>query len=191
MSFDLYKKRITGFYEAHRRMPGYKEIMSLCAFKSKNAVYKLINKLVEAGIVQKDGNGRLIPTGLMTEVRVLGSVQAGMPTDAEEEVLDTMSIDDFLIEKREATYMLTVKGDSMIDAGIQEGDLVIVERTQDAKLGDIVVAEVDGQWTMKYLRKKGGAFYLEAANDRYDDIHPEGELSIGGIVRGVVRKYHR
>jgi repressor LexA len=78
----------------------------------------------------------------------------------------------------------------MIDAGIREGDLVVVERASTAKLGEIVVAEVDGEWTMKYLRRdKSGAYYLEPANENFDDIYPEGEMRIGGIVRGVVRKY--
>lgn len=188
-SFERYKEKIADFYQAYKRMPAYTEIMKLCAFKSKNAAFKLVQKLVDAGFVEKDARGRLTPSRFLNEVKLLGSIQAGLPTDAEEDVLDTVSIDDFLIQKREATYLLTVKGDSMIDAGIHEGDLVIVERGAQARLGDIVVADVDGEWTMKYLRKKNNEFYLEAANERYNDIHPAGSLSIGGVVRGVVRKY--
>jgi repressor LexA len=126
----------------------------------------------------------------MGEIRLLGLVEAGFPTAAEENELDTMSIDDYLIQNRDATFMLRVKGDSMKDAGIVEGDMVIVERTQSPKVGQIVVADVDGSWTMKYLRKaKSGEYYLEAANDAYPDIYPEGELQIAAVVRGVVRKY--
>jgi repressor LexA len=125
----------------------------------------------------------------MGEIRLLGLVEAGFPAAAEESELDTMSIDEYLIKNRDATYMLKVKGDSMKDAGIVEGDMVIVERTQSPKVGQIVIADVDGEWTMKYLRKKGGEFYLEAANDKYPDIHAEGELQIAAVVRGVVRKY--
>lgn len=164
--------------------------MELCAFKSKNAASKLVTKLVELGVVEKGSDGRIVPVNLFDEIPLLGSVQAGIPVDATEEQLDSLSIDEYLIRKREATFLLTVKGDSMIDAGIREGDLVVVERASTAKLGEIVVAEVDGEWTMKYLRRdSSGAYYLEPANENFDDIYPEGEMRIGGIVRGVVRKY--
>jgi SOS regulatory protein LexA len=190
MSLERYKQSIMRFYGARRRMPSYSEIMELCAFKSKNAAAKLVDKLVALGVIEKGRDGRIVPSRLFDEVRILGTVQAGIPVDATEENLDTLSIDDYLIDKRDATFLLTVKGDSMIDAGIREGDLVVVEKTTTAKLGEIVIAEVDGEWTMKYLRRdKSGTYYLEPANESFDDIYPEGELKIGGIVRGVVRKY--
>src|SRR3989338_11364280 len=150
-----YKEKIISFYRRHKRMPGYKEIMELVGFKSKNAVYKLLNKLVEQGVVEKDSRGKIIPRNLVGEVPRLGVVEAGFPSAAEEELADTMSLDEYLIPNKEATYILEVKGDSMIDEGIREGDLVIAERKKEAKEGDIVIAEVDGGWTMKYFRKKG------------------------------------
>lgn len=190
MSFESYKKSITRFYETRRRMPSYSEIMELCAFKSKNAAAKLVSKLVALGVIEKGDDGRILPSRMFDEVRLLGSVQAGIPVDATEENLDTLSIDDYLINKRDATFLLTVKGDSMIDAGIREGDLVVVEKCTTAKIGEIVIAEVDGEWTMKYLRKdKQGIHYLQPANESFHDIYPEGELRIGGVVKGVVRKY--
>ena len=178
-------------------MPAYQEIMSLVGFKSKNAVYKLINKLVADEVLDKDSRGRLIPNHLIGEVPLLGLVEAGFPTMVEEHVLDTMNIDQYLIgdKNKDKTYMLEVKGDSMIGAGINEGDLVIVERiggpgaTREAKEGDIVIADVDGGWTMKFLRKKGGKVFLEPANKKYKPIYPEISLNIAAIVRGVIRKY--
>ena len=184
-----YKIKILDFYKKHKRMPSYAEIMSLVGFKSKNAVYKLVNKLVEEGIVMKDATGRLIPKKIFGEVPMLGLVEAGFPSVAEEMVADTMSIEDYLIENKESTYMLEVKGDSMIDAGIQEGDLVIAERKGDPKDGVIVIADVDGGWTMKYFRRRNGKVYLEAANKNYKDIHPKEDMKIAAIVRGVIRKY--
>ncbi len=188
--FETYKKKILDFYKDHKRMPGYAEIMKLVGFKSKNAVAKLIKKLVEQGFVNKDSQGKLIPNKLFGEVPLLGLVEAGFPSAAEEELVDTMSLDDYLIENKEATYLLEVKGDSMIDAGIQEGDLVIAERiARDPKVGEIVIAEVDGGWTMKYFRKRGSQVYLEPANKNYDLIYPENELKVAAVVKGVVRKY--
>ncbi len=191
MPTDRYKEKLLNFYQSNKRMPGYKEMMDLFGFKSKNSVYKLINKLAEEGVIEKDSQGKITPVNLQGELKVLGSVQAGFPTFAEEDFSKTLNIDEYLVGKnRNAHYILTVSGDSMIDAGIQEGDLVIVEKRDNAKLGDIVVACVDGDWTLKYLRKdKAGRDYLEPANEKYSDIYPEAEMSIGGVVRGVLRKY--
>lgn len=171
-------------------MPSFSEIMDLLGFKSKNAVYKLVNKLVAEGVLGKDSSGRLIPQKLMGEVAVLGLVEAGIPTSAEEEVLDTMNLDEYLIKNSEKTFILEVKGDSMIEEGIKEGDLVVVERTDNAKDGDIVIAQVDGGWTMKFLKMKNGKpSHLLPANKNYKPIYPEYELSVSAVVKGVLRKY--
>ncbi len=186
---DLYKNKIISFYKRTKRMPSYAEIMTLVGFKSKNAVYKLVNKLVGEGVLDKDSRGRLVPNKLIGEVPMLGLVEAGFPTVAEETNLDTLSIDEYLINDKDKTYLLEVKGDSMIDAGIQEGDLVVAERTSNPKEGDIVIAEVDGGWTMKYFRRKGTQVFLEPANKKYKPIYPEYDIKIAAVVTGVVRKY--
>lgn len=190
---EEYKEKLIDFYQTNRRLPGYKEMLDLFGFKSKNAVYKLINKFVDEGLVAKDSDGRLSPLeSLSGGLKLLGSVQAGLPATAEEDWLETINLDQYFTasQKGNPRYILTVSGDSMIDASICEGDMVIVEKKDNAKLGDIVVACVDGDWTLKYLRQdKKGQKYLEAANDKYQDIYPENSLSIGGVVRGVIRKY--
>ena len=171
-------------------MPSYAEIMDLVGFKSKNAVYKLVNKLVAEGVITKDAQGRLSPKMMMGEVPLLGLVEAGLPTVAEEELLDTLNFEEYLVRDASKTFILEVKGDSMIEAAIQEGDLVIVERVKEPKDGDIVIAEVDGGWTMKYLRKKAGKpIFLEPANKKYKPIYPEYEMNIAAVVKGVIRKY--
>jgi len=189
MSYDQYKEKLAAFYGKHKRLPGYSEIMAFTGFRSKNAVFKFIQKLVDDGTVQKDARGRLSPGLLDSGVRLLGLVEAGFPSAAEEELLDTMDFDEFLTPNKENSYLLRVKGDSMIDAGIREGDMVIAERRQNYKVGDIVIAMVDGDYTMKYLRKKGSDYYLEAANEKYPDIHPTESFKVEAIVTGVVRKY--
>ena len=187
---DTYRHKIVSFYTTRKRMPSYQEIMSLLGFKSKNAVYKLVNKLVAEGIISKDSQGKLVPRKLFGEVPLLGLVEAGIPSVADEAVLDTMSFDEYLIRDHSKTFVLEVKGDSMIEEGIKEGDLVIVERKNEPKDGDIVIAEVDGGWTMKFLRKKvGKPVYLEPANQKYKPNYPEHELNIAAVVKGVIRKY--
>ena len=187
--FEEYKNKIFSFYERQKRMPSYAEIMSLLGFKSKNSVYKLINKLIEAGIIEKDSSGKLIPKNLFQEVNLLGLVEAGIPSVADSENLDTLNLDSYLIGNRSATYLLEVKGDSMIEEGIKEGDLVVVERRNDAKDGDIVIAEIDGGFTMKYFKKKGNSVYLLPANKNYKPIYPENDMRISAVVKGVIRKY--
>ncbi len=85
--------------------------------------------------------------------------------------------------------MLRVSGDSMSEAGILPGDMVLVDKGQPPKSGDIVIAEVDGEWTMKYLRKRGENVALIPANPKYKPIKPKSELKIAGVVTAVVRKY--
>jgi len=201
---DTYKKKIIAFYERHKRMPGYKELMALTGFKSKNAVYKLINKFVDLGVLTKDSEGRIALVHTGDEIPMLGLVEAGIPTVAEESELDVLNLNAYLVEDRESSYLLEVKGDSMIDEGIKEGDLVVAEKilgvdgkrgAYEPKEGDIVIAEVDGGWTMKYYRIGRGAHgghkgpYLEPANKNYKPIYPEYDLKIAAIVKGVIRKY--
>lgn len=173
-------------------MPSYSEMMELFGFKSKNAVYRLVQKFVDAGIVAKDTMGRIIPTGIFNEVPLLGSVKAGLPSPTEELVEETINLNDFLIKKREATFMIEVDGDSMIDAHIADGDMVIVERATTARPGQIVIANVDGEHTMKYFRqdpKNPQKVWLEPANKDFENIYPENGMEIVAIVKGVVRKY--
>ena len=177
------------FYWDRRRMPSVQELATLYGFRSKNAACKVITKLLAAGLVRKDPTGKLLPTPSFSPLRVLGTVEAGFPSPAEEELGDTLNLDEFLIRNKEATYMLKVTGDSMRDAGLLPGDLVLVERRADAKDGDIVIAQVDQGWTMKYLRKRGRKLWLEPANKKYQPIYPAQELKIAAVVIAAVRKY--
>ena len=161
----------------------------LTGIRSKGAVSKFINKLIQNNVLEKDEKGKLIPKSIAAAARVLGTVEAGFPSPAEEELADTMSLDDFLIQNPQATFLLKVSGDSMSGAGILPGDMVIVDKGQTPKSGDIVIAEVDGEWTMKYLRKRGSDVALIPANPKYKPIKPERELKIAGVVTAVVRKY--
>jgi len=170
-------------------MPSFREIAQLTGFKSTNAVSKLVDKLVIQGVIKKDAAGKLIPKKLLGSTKILGMVAAGFPTPAEEELVDTITIDEFLIKNKEATYMLKVSGDSMIEAGIRPSDMVLVERNRTPKEGDIVIAEVDKEWTMKYLRKQNGRLVLVPANKKYKAIVPGEELNIAAVVIAVIRKY--
>jgi SOS regulatory protein LexA len=182
-------RAISSFYYQKGRMPSFSEIATLAGFRSKNAVYKLINKLEKLKVLQRDAKGRLIAGSIAAPVKMLGTVEAGFPSPAEEELADNLSLDDLLIHNREATFLLKVSGDSMSNAGILPGDMVLVDRGEVPKSGDIVIAEVDGEWTMKYLRRRGENVMLLPANPKYQPIKPKRELKIAGVVTAVVRKY--
>jgi len=184
-----YKRSIADFYRKNGRLPGYKEIMDLTGFRSKNAVFKLIERLVTDNLVAKDALGRLSPKNIRAGARLLGLVEAGFPSPAEEELLDVMDFDEYLTPNKEASYILKVKGDSMIDAGIHPGDMVVVERRATYKPGQIVIASIDNEYTMKYLRLKSGKYFLEPANSKYKPIYPRENFRVEAVVTAVVRKY--
>ena len=182
-------REIARFYYQRSRMPSFSEMGDLLGIRSKNGVSKLVKRLEELKVLVRDEKGRLTPGSIKFPVRILGTVEAGFPSPAEEELADTLSLDDLLIQNQEATFLLRVSGDSMTDAGILPGDMVIVNKGQTPRTGDIVIAEVDGEWTMKYLRKRGDSVTLIPANPKYKPIKPKRELKIAGVVTAVVRKY--
>lgn len=186
---NKYRETILAFYREHRRMPSYAEITRITGLSSKSYAFEVANSLIKEGWLLKDDAGKLIPGPRTTGIRLLGSISAGFPSPAEEELADVITLDQLLIKNPQATFLLKVAGDSMIDEGIKHGDLVIVERTTDIKPGDIVVANIDGEWTIKYFRRKGKQVYLEPANKSYRTIIPREELKIDLVVRAVIRQY--
>ena len=180
--------KLRRFYREYRRPPSFQEIAELFGYRSKNAAFELIEKLIHKGFLKKDTQGKLLLDSLKG-VRLLGAVQAGWPSPAEEELVDTLSLDEYLIKHPEQTFLVKVTGDSMIDAGIHEGDLVLVERGRQPRHRDIVIAQVDNEWTMKYYERTGKAVRLVAANKKYPPILPKEELKMGGVIIAVVRKY--
>ena len=190
MKYEASFEKIRRFFEEKKRMPTYREIRDgILHIASMKQTKQFVDKLVEDGLLDRDPNGRLLPTRNFFGVRKLGYVEAGFPSPAEEELLDTMTLDDWLIGNREATFMLEVKGESMRDAGIRPGDTALVERGKEPKNDDIVIACVDGKWTMKYYRKDSRGVSLIPATPAFKTIWPKEELRIEAIVTAVIRKY--
>lgn len=191
MSDQLIEKisRIRQYYSENKIMPTYDEICLLFGFKSKNAAFKLVNKLVDKGIIEKMDKGRLKPGDYFIGLPLFNSVQAGTPTAEEQIFIDRVDLNQYLVERPENTVLINVRGDSMIDAGIHEGDKVIVDRKAIPQLGSIVVAVVDGAYTVKYLDKTTeGQIILQPGNPNYQPIIPKNEMSIFGKVISVIRK---
>lgn len=185
------EQKFASFFKEQRRMPTYSEMLPLLGVKAKSAAGYWTKKLLDKGALEKDAKGFLKPARLSFNLPLVGNVAAGFPSPAEEELRDTISFDEYLVNNPSASFVLSVTGDSMIGEGIKEKDLVIVERGREPKNGDIILAEVDGHWTMKYFRKRGKKITLEAANPKYPPISPREELRIAGVITAVVRKYHK
>ena len=190
-TLESVKNIIVAFLKANRRMPSYAEMIGLLGVRSKSVVNFWVDKLIHAGLMEKDKKGHLTLTKRSFAIPLVGSIQAGFPLPEEETLCDVISMDEYLITRPESSFLLQVSGDSMTGEGIMEGDLVVVEKGREPRYGDIVIAEVDGEWTMKYFRKQGEQVVLEAANPKYPAIKPKAELKIGGVVTAVIRKYHR
>ena len=181
--------RIRKYYAENKIMPTYDEICALFGFKSKNAAFKLVDKLIDHGFIEKMDKGRLKPGVNFLGLPLFNSVSAGQATEEEEIMLDRVDLNDYLIKNPDNTVLINVRGDSMIDAGIHEGDKVIVDRESPYKTGNIVVAVVDGNFTVKYLDKSpNGKIILQPANQNYQPIGPRDEMCVFGKVIGVIRK---
>jgi SOS regulatory protein LexA len=181
---------LNDYIRRNGRAPTLDELCTLFNVRSKNTASFMAGKFVEAGVLGRTDTGRLVAPRQppASKLRLLGSVAAGFPSPAEESLLDTMSLDEYLINRPEATFMLKVEGDSMIDAGILPGDTVLVERGRTPRNGDIVIACVDGAWTMKYFFKDGKGVRLEPANRKFATIRPRQKLAVEGVVSSVIRK---
>ena len=118
-------------------------------------------------------------------------VQAGFPSPADDHFEDALDLNTHLIHHKEATFFVKAQGDSMLGAGIQQGDILIVDKSLNAKSGKIVIAVVDGEFTVKRLHKYKGNITLKAENPDFEDIKIGGtdELIIWGVVTSVIHQY--
>lgn len=185
----------------HGYPPSYREMAAALEFRSTNGVAYQLRCLEEKGYLQRDSQGaqaraiRLSSRGAppaiegVVQVPLVGQVAAGAPTSAEQMDGETLLLDASLCPSR-GVFALRVTGDSMVEAGIFEGDLVFVQRRSQVDDGDIVVAVIDGEATVKTFRRRRGAIFLEPANRRLKPIPVPAtcESSVAGVVVGVYRQ---
>ena len=184
-----YLAKLQDYYARHRVLPSYARIGALVGLNSKASVAGLVLRLKAEGFVESTPDRRLKPGKRFFERTVAESVQAGLPTPAPDTDPDTITIDEHLISHPSKTVLIKVKGDSMIDAGIHPGDTVVVEKRVSANVGDIVVAILDNEFTLKRLEREKGRIVLRPQNKAYPVIRPKGDIEIFGVVVGQFRKY--
>jgi len=118
-------------------------------------------------------------------------VPAGFPSPADDHAESRLDLNEYLINQAESTFFVRIKGDSMVDAGILDNDIVIVDRSKSAAINDIVLASIDGEFTVKVLTKNNKGPYLMPANKEFKPIYIEegSQFEIWGVVTGSVRKF--
>jgi repressor LexA len=171
-------------------LPSYAGISEALGFGSKNASVKLVQRLTQKGFIRSGAGGRLAPQPKFFGIPLATDpVRAGRPQGADNpELVEMMSLDTYLIDSPTSTMLVPVRGDSMVEAGILDGDLAVVDTKPNAQAGDIVVAEIDGEFTLKELRYRGDRAYLQPRHPTMAAIWPRGSLRLVGVVRGIVRR---
>ena len=177
--------------------PTYQQLCNILGISSKNGIKKHIDALVSKGYLEKDSSPRGLRIvsdeyrpGISEEnsVPLIGHIAAGFPILAEENVERYVPVPRHLIKSEGRYYALRVRGDSMINAGILDDDLVIVKAADMATNNDIVVALIDGEVTVKRLIHEDNLNYLRAENPAYADIYPLESFAIQGKVVGLIRE---
>ncbi|MCD4780554.1 MAG: transcriptional repressor LexA [Candidatus Omnitrophica bacterium] len=176
----------------HKLPPTVREIAQHFKFKSTGTVRDYLKILVREGVIRITANKsraiELVYENLFA-IPILGRVQAGLPTLAVEEIEDYLNMDSLIFSETD-TFALRIKGESMINAGIFSGDLVLVQKQNIAQTDEIVVAVIGEEATVKRLKKKGARYFLEPANPHYQDIIVDEQVNIIGKVISVIRRFH-
>jgi repressor LexA len=184
-----YLAKLQDYYARHRVLPSYASIGALVGLSSKASVAGMVLRLKGAGFLESSPDRRLKPGRRFFERSVGESVRAGLPRPAADASPETATIDEVLVPHPSRSVLITVKGDSMIDAGIRAGDVVVVEKRIAANAGDIVVAIIDNEFTLKRLGLEKGRIVLRPENKAYPVIRPKDGAEIFGVVVGLFRKY--
>ncbi|MGX5174301.1 transcriptional repressor LexA [Aliikangiella sp. IMCC44653] len=185
--FEILKKYVEEFGIA----PTHVELAELIGVSSSKAAADHLKALEKKNVIKiyadKPRGIQIINAANDNELPLIGSVAAGLPIEAVENVEAYITIPE-VIKRNKPTFLLRVRGDSMIDAGILDGDLIAVRKTSTAEVGQIVVARIDDEVTVKTLRRSGNNAVLEPANESYEPIVlPAEDLAIEGKFVGLIR----
>jgi len=193
------QKGILEFIQSEQRekgiTPSTREIQHHFGYASQTSVMQYLGALERKGFLNRHARkARALITPVqkvrITDIPIYGQIPAGMATLTEQNIEGHVSLDTGSVNasKNGRTFALRVRGDSMIDAHILDGDLVILEDRKDVQNGDIVAALIDGETTLKRYVMEHGRPYLKAENPLFPDLVPAGELRIQGVMISLVRK---
>lgn len=186
-----YLAKLRDYYAEHRVLPSYSAVAALLGLRSTSAVAAFVNRMKETGFLDSAPGGRLQPGHRFFERPVSDIQRHGIPHAVNDVPVEGLNVDAYLVDQPSRTVLLTVKEDSMIEAGLMPGDTVVVKRGAPAKPGDVVVAIVDNEFTVRYLAHDRRGFFLKPGNKSYTPIRPKDDLEIYGLVVGMFRKYQQ
>jgi SOS regulatory protein LexA len=182
---------IQDHFAKQRAMPSFADVARAVGISVSTVAFH-VDALKANGFLGATSTGRLVPGKAFFQRPMAGSVRAGQPAYADEPAAEGLLIDEYLVDTPSRTFLLTVKGESMVDAGIFAGDIVVVKRGALATPGDIVVVNANGEGTVKELAQdEAGELYLRARNPSYPDIVPADGFEVMGVVVGQFRRYAR
>ncbi len=190
-------ERLRRFYAEHETLPSYAELGRLLGFGSKSSSFKFVERLIAAGLLERGARGPAptehflvgLPSDKLALLPLVGRVAAGSPVMSDANYEDYRRMDPRLFRPR-ADYLLKVRGDSMRDAGILDGDLLAVHQTPTAHPGQIVVARIEDEITVKRFEQRGNIVLLKPENSAYQPIRVdlrEQALAIEGVYAGLLR----
>ncbi len=203
MMLTLKQKKLLDFlidyYNKNNVYPTFDEMRDFLRIKSKSGIHKLLSSLEEKGFVKRlPHKARALSINLNTNTNenekslpFLGRIAAGNPIEAITGSFEQISVPNYLINNKDDHFTLEVTGDSMIDAGIFDGDIVVIRKIETANSGDIVVALIDqNEVTLKRFRSFKNSIALEPANKNYKiRIFGEDRVKIQGKLVGLIRKF--
>lgn len=174
-------------------LPSFENIAKDFGFKHKNSVWQYFKKLKEQDLIKEKNGKFFINPECFGAILFTSAVRAGFATVAEDSIERRISLDENFNLDNPSVFVFTVSGDSMVNAGIFDGDKVIVKKTNTAKDGDIVLAFIDNGYTLKTYRQKrtneGVKIWLQPENPDYPIIEPKEVLTIFGVATGIARKF--
>lgn len=191
MSDQAHIHALQRYWKRHKAFPAMARICDVVGLSSTASVFGMVGRLTEAGYLERL-DGRIAPGKRFFARTLVGRVRAGVPQMQSQEAPELLTLDDYLIDEPDRTTLHTVRGDSMKDAHIIDGDIVVVQHNTPTAPGDIVLAVVDEELTVKRLALDAdGKYFLVAANQDFAPIHPKSSLELMGVVVSVVRRVAR
>lgn len=192
MTPDNHLATLRTHWKEHKSFPSMAKLANVLGLASSGGVFKVLGRLVDAGYLERV-DGRIAPTKKFFSLPVLGSARAGLPQlESQDAGHELVNVEDFLVRQPERTLFCRARGDSMKNAGILDRDMLVVESNTPTKAGDIVVAVLDQELTVKYLfPDPAGGWVLKPANPDYPELKAKASLEVLGVVTGVFRRFDR
>ena len=193
MEENLTKKQKTFFDELKNRygsrpLPSFETLKTVFNYKSKNSIKQYFEVLKKENLIFLEDNNFFINLSSLGANLMSSAVKAGFASIMDDKIEKRISFDNIFNVNSPSTFIFKVSGDSMQDIGILDGDYVVIRKTPEAKVGDVVLAVVDNEFTLKTYKKDKSGVYLKPENKNYPIIRPKFSLNIFGVAIGITRE---